>query len=84
MRKSVPKEVAQAAATRRSSPVIAKPAIKRRGAANAVGAIGFGDCRWPFGDPRDDDFHFCCARTGEGAVYCEEHAAVARTVMTRR
>lgn len=79
MRLSVPKEMSPAA-TRRS-PIIAKPA---RGAASAVGAIGFNDCRWPFGDPRDEEFHFCCAPTNEGAVYCVEHSALARTVMHRR
>jgi len=84
MSKSMPKEMANASGTRRS-PIIAKgvkaPAM---GAASAVGAIGFGDCRWPFGDPRDDNFHFCCAKTPEGAIYCTEHSALARTVMHRR
>lgn len=31
-------------------------------------------CKWPIGDPRDPDFHFC-GRTGiPGLSYCEEHA----------
>ena len=68
----------------RRSPPLAKAPKTAMGAALAVGAIGFGDCRWPFGDPRDDNFHFCCARTPEGAVYCTEHSALARTVMHRR
>ena len=34
-------------------------------------------CRWPLGDPRDDDFCFCGKRVKTGQTYCEEHAAVA-------
>ena len=34
-------------------------------------------CRWPLGDPRDDDFCFCGKRINTGQTYCEEHAAVA-------
>ncbi|MCM1323454.1 MAG: GcrA family cell cycle regulator [Acetobacter sp.] len=34
-------------------------------------------CRWPMGDPRDDDFCFCGKRIKTGQTYCEEHAAVA-------
>ena len=34
-------------------------------------------CKWPIGDPAEEDFHFCGhARHGEG-VYCEFHAAKA-------
>jgi hypothetical protein len=31
------------------------------------------DCRWPIGDPRDADFHFCGARQVSGRPYCETH-----------
>lgn len=34
-------------------------------------------CRWPLGDPRDDDFCFCGKKVKTGQTYCEEHAAVA-------
>jgi GcrA cell cycle regulator len=34
-------------------------------------------CRWPMGDPRDEDFCFCGKRIKTGQTYCEEHAAVA-------
>ena len=34
-------------------------------------------CRWPLGDPRDDDFCFCGKRVRTGQTYCEEHAAIA-------
>lgn len=34
-------------------------------------------CRWPIGDPRDDDFCFCGKKVRSGQTYCEEHAAIA-------
>ena len=33
------------------------------------------DCRWPFGDPRHADFHFCGQPRKNGSAYCEAHAA---------
>jgi GcrA cell cycle regulator len=34
-------------------------------------------CRWPFGDPGDDDFHFCGKKNIQGKPYCDEHCAAA-------
>lgn len=34
-------------------------------------------CRWPVGDPKDDNFHFCGRKIKIGQTYCDEHAAVA-------
>lgn len=34
-------------------------------------------CRWPIGDPKDENFHFCGRRVRLGQTYCEEHAALA-------
>ncbi len=34
-------------------------------------------CRWPLGDPRDEDFCFCGKKIKTGQTYCEEHAAIA-------
>ena len=31
------------------------------------------DCRWPIGEPRQPDFHFCGARQAVGHPYCELH-----------
>ena len=31
------------------------------------------DCRWPIGDPRAVDFHFCGAQQVAGRPYCELH-----------
>ncbi len=35
------------------------------------------DCRWPIGDPQDEDFHFCGRKKLPGLPYCEYHARVA-------
>ncbi|ODS00453.1 GcrA cell cycle regulator [Methyloceanibacter superfactus] len=42
-------------------------------------------CRWPIGDPTEEDFHFC-GRKKEGPVpYCEHHARMAyQPVQARR
>lgn len=34
-------------------------------------------CRWPSGDPRDEDFGFCGCASIVGLPYCEEHAKIA-------
>jgi GcrA cell cycle regulator len=31
------------------------------------------DCRWPIGDPRQAEFHFCGAPQLAGRPYCELH-----------
>lgn len=34
-------------------------------------------CRWPLGDPRDDDFCFCGKKIRLGQTYCDEHSTLA-------
>jgi GcrA cell cycle regulator len=34
-------------------------------------------CKWPFGDPREDDFTFCGRPIRPGTPYCPDHAAMA-------
>lgn len=34
-------------------------------------------CRWPVGDPRDEDFGFCGGPSAEGLPYCARHAKTA-------
>jgi GcrA cell cycle regulator len=31
------------------------------------------DCRWPFGDPLQLEFHFCGKRKSDGKPYCDFH-----------
>lgn len=41
-------------------------------------------CRWPIGDPSDEDFHFCGRRSNTGVPYCEHHARMAYQPVQRR
>ena len=40
-------------------------------------------CRWPIGDPKEDDFHFCGRGIKIGSPYCEHHASVAFQTISR-
>ena len=40
-------------------------------------------CKWPIGDPTDENFHFCGARKKAGSVYCDGHHAVAYNATVR-
>ena len=31
-------------------------------------------CRWPIGDPSENEFHFCGRKPKSGSPYCEAHA----------
>jgi GcrA cell cycle regulator len=31
-------------------------------------------CKWPIGNPGDNNFRFCGRKAGEGASYCMEHS----------
>jgi GcrA cell cycle regulator len=42
------------------------------------------DCRWPIGDPRHPDFHFCGAPQLLGRPYCELHVRMAFQPMKSR
>lgn len=41
-------------------------------------------CRWPIGDPRDEDFCFCGKKVRTGQTYCDEHSAVAYVKATKK
>jgi len=40
-------------------------------------------CRWPNGDPQDDNFSFCGCQTVPSLPYCPDHARAAYQVSTR-
>jgi len=46
------------------------------GVTTAIYTLTAKQCRWPIGDPRDRDFHFCCDPTLE-PPYCPRHRDVA-------
>ncbi len=41
-------------------------------------------CRWPIGDPKDENFHFCGNKVRIGQTYCDEHAAIAYVKPTKK
>lgn len=41
-------------------------------------------CRWPVGDPQDENFHFCGRPKAAGVSYCEHHARMAFQPAARR
>ena len=42
-------------------------------------------CRWPIGDPTEDDFHFCGRKKVGASPYCTHHARMAyQPVQSRR
>ena len=41
-------------------------------------------CRWPIGDPQDENFHFCGHQKAPGISYCEHHAYKAFQPAARR
>lgn len=61
------------------------PFIFRNETAHSLSPSGFTSltsldnhtCRWPIGDPKDENFHFCGKKVRLGQTYCEEHAALA-------
>jgi GcrA cell cycle regulator len=40
-------------------------------------------CRWPIGDPKDGDFHFCGSSSEMGRSYCPDHMDTAHNTDTR-
>lgn len=34
-------------------------------------------CKWPIGDPLNDDFHFCGSESGDASPYCGYHSKLA-------
>lgn len=56
---------------------------------NKKGAVSLMDldnhtCRWPLGDPKDENFHFCGKKVKIGQTYCEEHSNVAYVKTTKK
>ncbi len=41
-------------------------------------------CRYPYGDPKKPNFHFCGSNCLPGLPYCAEHAAVAYQMNARK
>ena len=62
----------------RPSPIKKEKVVKKKVAPKKQGIIRLMDlkintCRWPIGDPKDEDFHFCGEQTVTGKPYCLQH-----------
>ncbi len=69
-----PSPIAGKAPAKKSKP---KPMPKESSRIHDAINLGPQMCRWPYGDPGDDDFQFCGKTAVPGKPYCEEHCAVA-------
>jgi GcrA cell cycle regulator len=67
------KSIARAAAP--EPPVVEEdPVILDNGQFATVLTINDRMCRWPIGDPAENEFHFCGRKPRLGSPYCEAHA----------
>ncbi len=49
------------------------PYEQRSGAPDAVAALKRGQCAWPYGDPAEENFHYCSHQTKLKSIYCPLH-----------
>lgn len=75
-------------------PVAAKPAVEKKPKKKIISEdenrervslidLGPRQCRWPIGDPQEENFGFCGDHLMPGLPYCAEHAKVAYQAATR-
>ena len=57
--------------------------VKFKGKGVKLEALKDRMCRWPIGDPQDENFVFCGCEAVPGLPYCAEHAKVAYQISTR-
>lgn len=75
---AAPVAEAPVAAPKPAMPIMSQPARPRPTPAFRATRVANGPaCRWPLGDPKSPDFHFCGSPSIEGKPYCEKHCAMA-------
>jgi GcrA cell cycle regulator len=79
-KKPAPKAAEEKPAARRSAPV---PAREIEVLGVSMAELKDRMCRWPIGDPREDNFHFCGLESVTGLPYCPEHSRIAYQAATR-
>jgi len=80
---AAPRVVATAAAPRRVEVAPAQIEVED-GPGATILTLTDRICKWPIGDPRHPDFHFCGRASAEGLPYCVEHARRAYQPPARR
>ena len=69
-----------------TAPRLVKPAVRLpefRGKGIKMVDLDSRSCRWPNGDPQEENFNFCGCEAVPGLPYCPEHSRVAYQVPTR-
>jgi len=74
---SSPRKRSVRARPRRSLPFAGSPPQEIVPCPTALFDLRRDQCRWPVGDPRTPEFHFCGARRLEPFPYCHRHALIA-------
>ncbi len=74
----LPKAVEKAAPMK---PVMSESDAKRK--RYALTDLDPSMCRWPLGDPREDNFGFCGCSADSSSPYCDEHTAAAYQASNR-
>lgn len=59
--------------TKNASKTVSKPKSNK----TTLMDLKLTSCRWPIGDPKDPDFHFCGKQAQTGKPYCPEHCKMA-------
>lgn len=72
---SAPRRIAEPLAMAPQQPTPVRYVDEAPGTATVL-TLGAHMCKWPIGDPSQDNFTFCGRRSGEGP-YCQEHSQVA-------
>lgn len=75
--KPAEKKKAPPAAEKKKPAKAAKPAAKKDAHLLTVNDLTHDSCRWPIGDPKDADFHFCGKKAVADRPYCAEHCELA-------
>lgn len=68
--------------TRKARKALVDEAMKK-GKGLTLDELSASQCRWPSGDPKDDDFGFCGHRSVPSLPYCEDHCKVAYQAASR-
>lgn len=83
--KKVVKKVEEKPVVKKSRPMKPKPEVitKPVGELYQLSELKERMCRWPIGDPKEENFGFCGDRNIAGLPYCAEHAKIAYQAATK-
>lgn len=73
-RGGIREKLASAKRTQQADVQPIEPPPQPRGDKPGLMQLKPGECKWPFGDPRHPDFHYCGQPREEGRPYCAGHA----------